>query len=135
LRYQISIMKSKNLLSLVIALLAIGASGQNRVFSYSQVQSRNSLQEWGKVQNISERRVYFTPEEIDMSIDKKYHLTIVSKTDLPDNGIIYLCNDEKSNPVTVMLIDNSKMYVYSKSKRYLINFDPMKPSVAVADND
>jgi len=129
------LMKTKNLLSLIIALVAFVASGQNRVFSFSQVQSRNSVQEWGKVQNISERRVYFTSAQIDMSIDKKYHLTIVSKTDLPDNGIIYLCNDEKSNPVTVMLIDNSKMYVYSNSKRYLINFDPMKTSDLLAETD
>jgi hypothetical protein len=35
-------------------------------------------------------------------------LTILSKTNLPDKGIIYLCKDEKSNPITILLIDDIK---------------------------
>jgi len=70
--------------------------------------------------------VSFTANEINLKVDKEYHLSIVSKTDLPDKGTIYLCKDEQTNPVTVMLIDDSKMYFYSKNKRYLIHFDDSK---------
>ena len=116
-------MNFKSLLPFVIAFVTLGASAQNKVFSFNQIQTRNDAQQWGKVQKVSEQEVHFTPEEIDLNVDKKYHLTILSKTDLPDNGTIFLCNDEKSNPVTVMLIDDSKMFLYSKTKRFLINFD------------
>ena len=108
---------------------------QNKVFTFCQFQTRNNVQQWGKLENISEQMVHFSPLAIDLNIDKKYHLTILSKTDLPNNGAIYLCNDEKSNPITVTLIDNSKMFLYSKTKRYQINFDPMKSMDIVADTD
>jgi hypothetical protein len=45
------------------------------------------------------------------------------QTHLPDKGIIYLCKDEKQNDITVMLIDDEKMYLYNDSKRFLINFN------------
>lgn len=104
----------------------MSSSAQNRVFTYSQIQTRNGDQEWSAIKNVSEQSVSFTCDEINLKVDKNYHLNIISKTDLPNNGVIYLCKDEDTNPVTVMLIDDSKMYLYSKSKRYLINFDDSK---------
>ena len=109
-----------------IPIASLSSLAQNRVFTYSQIQTRNGDQEWSAIKNVSEQSVSFTCDEINLKVDKNYHLNIISKTDLPNNGVIYLCKDEETNPVTVMLIDDSKMYLYSKSKRYLINFDDSK---------
>lgn len=128
-------MNPKSCLALVIVLFSLSVNAQMKVFSFSHFQTRNSVQQWGKCESTGEQLVHFSPEGIDLKIDRKYHLTILSKTDLPNNGVIYLCNDEKSNPVTVTLIDNSKMFLYSKTKRYQINFDPMKTTDVVADTD
>jgi hypothetical protein len=127
----------KKILPLLLVVSSVSLTAQNRVFSYSQFQCRNAVQEWGKAENIGQQKVYFSQEQIDLMIDRKYHLTVLSKTDLPDNGAIYLCNDEKKNPVTVMLIDDSKMFVYSNTKRYQINFDPLQVQAmhTLADTD
>jgi|JI6StandDraft_1071083.scaffolds.fasta_scaffold15225_4 hypothetical protein len=116
----------KKLIYCFILIASLSSSAQNRVFTYSQIQTRNDDQEWSAIKNVSEQSVSFTCDEINLKVDKNYHLNIISKTDLPNNGVIYLCKDEETNPVTVMLIDDSKMYLYSKSKRYLINFDDSK---------
>ncbi len=110
-------------------------TAQNRVFSYNQVQSRDNIQQWGKCQYINNQKAEFTTKEIHLKVDKNYHLTIISKTDLPDRGIIYLCMDEKSNPITVMLFDNVKMYLYAKTKRFLINFQNPNSLNQLADSD
>jgi len=116
----------KKLIYCFILIASLSSLAQNRVFTYSQIQTRNGDQEWSAIKNVSEQSVSFTCDEINLKVDKNYHLNIISKTDLPNNGVIYLCKDEETNPVTVMLIDDSKMYLYSKSKRYLINFDDSK---------
>ena len=116
----------KKLIYCFILIASLSSLAQNRVFTYSQIQTRNDDQEWSVIKNVSEQSVSFTCDEINLKVDKNYHLNIISKTDLPNNGVIYLCKDEETNPVTVMLIDDSKMYLYSKSKRYLINFDDSK---------
>ena len=128
-------MSFRNLLSIALVLFSLCGNAQLKVFAFSHFQTRNDVQQWGKSESIDTQLVHFTAVAIDLKIDKKYHLTILSKTDLPINGVIYLCNDEKSNPVTVTLIDNSKMFLYSKSKRYQINFDPMKSRDDLADTD
>ena len=116
----------KKLIYCFILIASLSSLAQDRVFTYSQIQTRNDDQEWSAIKNVSEQSVSFTCDEINLKVDKNYHLNIISKTDLPNNGVIYLCKDEETNPVTVMLIDDSKMYLYSKSKRYLINFDDSK---------
>ena len=113
----------KKLIYCFILIASLSSSAQNRVFTYSQIQTRNGDQEWSAIKNVSEQSVSFTCDEINLKVDKNYHLNIISKTDLPNNGVIYLCKDEDTNPVTVMLIDDSKMYLYSKSKRYLKNYE------------
>ncbi len=118
-----------------IVLISFCANAQRRVYSYNQIQSRNDIQEWGKCETITTQKAEFTANEINLNIDRNYHLTIVSKTDLPDNGIIYLCKDEKSNPITVMLFDNIKMYLYAKTKRFLINFQHSTSLNQLADSD
>jgi hypothetical protein len=128
-------MSGRNLLYLFIVLVPLKIIGQRKILSYNQVQSRNELQEWGKIEKISNQTAEFTADKIKLKIDKDYKLTILSKTNLPDKGIIYLCKDEKSNPITVMLIDDIKMYLYAKSKRFLINFKQSSSIFQLADID
>ena len=116
-------MLGRNLLYLFIVLVPLKIIGQCKILSYNQVQSRNELQEWGKIEKIPNQTAEFTADKIKLKIDKDYQLTILSKTNLPAKGIIYLCKDKKSNPITLMLIDDIKMYLYAKSKRFLINFN------------
>lgn len=116
----------RTLITCITLVASLSSIAQNRVFTYSQVQTRDEHQVWNIIENVCLQSVSFTANEINLKVDKEYHLSIVSKTDLPDKGIIYLCKDEQTNPVTVMLIDDSKMYFYSKNKRYLIHFDDSK---------
>jgi inorganic pyrophosphatase/exopolyphosphatase len=120
---------------LFIVLISCCANAQYKVFSYNQIQSRNDIQEWGKSETITTQKAEFTADQINLKIDKNYHLTIVSKTDLPDRGTIYLCKDEKSNPITIMLFDNIKMYLYAQTKRFLINFQHTTNLNQLADSD
>jgi len=120
---------------LFIVLVSFSANAQYKVFSYNQIQSRNDIQEWGKSETITTQKAEFTADQINLKIDKNYHLTIVSKTDLPDRGTIYLCKDEKSNPITVMLFDNIKMYLYAQTKRFLINFQHTTNLNQLVDSD
>jgi len=117
-------MRFKILLPLFIVLFSMTVTAQSKSYSFCEIQSRNNLQQWGKSESVGDRVAHFSPTEINLNIDKDYRLSILSKTTLPDNGVIYLCKDEKANPVTVMLFDNLKMYLYNKSKRFLINFNP-----------
>ena len=110
-------------------------AAQKKTFAFSEVQSRNDRQEWNNSQSVGARFASFSPTEINLNIDRDYRLQILSKTDLPNKGVIYLCKDDKANSVTVMLIDNIKMYVYSKTQRFLINFDAFKPDHYMADSD
>ena len=119
-------MKIKTLISIFLGVISLNSIAQNKVFTYNQIQTRNDDQKWGIIKDVSEQLVHFTTSEINLNVDKNYCLSIISKTELPNRGIIYLCKDEETNPVTIMLIDNTKMYFYSKSKRYLINFDDSK---------
>lgn len=128
-------MTSKSLFFFITALFFFSANAQQKVFSYNEIQSRNDIQEWGKCETITTQKAVFSANEINLKIDKNYHLTIISKTDLPDKGTIYLCKDEKSNPITVMLFDNIKMYLYAKTKRFLINFQSTNNLSQLADLD
>jgi len=128
-------MTSKSLFFFIPVLFFFSANAQQKVFSYNEIQSRNDIQEWGKCETITTQKAVFSANEINLKIDKNYHLTIISKTDLPDKGTIYLCKDEKSNPITVMLFDNIKMYLYAKTKRFLINFQSTSNLSQLADLD
>jgi len=128
-------MRLQKILYLLVLTISTFANSQNKTFTIDQVQARSNSQEWTPTETVGEQLVLFSKCEINLSMDKKDKLTIISKTDLPDKGIIYLCNDEKSNLVTVMLIDNIKMYLYSKTKRFLINFENTSLLNLTADID
>jgi len=125
-------MKFKILLLFFTALFSNGIFAQDKTFSFCEIQSRNDLQQWGQIENTEMRTARFSEKEIFLNIDKDYHLNIISTTQLPNNGFIFLCKDDKLNPITVMLIDNLKMYLYNQSKRFMINFNA---GSFVASND
>ena len=125
----------KKLLPTFFILLSLTVAAQKKTFAFSEIQSRNDRQEWNSRQSVGARFASFSPTEINLNIDRDYRLQILSKTDLPNKGVIYLCKDDKANSVTVMLIDNIKMYVYSKTSRFLINFDRFKSEHYMADAD
>ncbi len=128
-------MKLKQILSLTFIVFATTCMAQCKVFTYNQIQTRNEVQQWGNIQTIAPQNAEFSENEIKLQADQAYNLTVISKTDLPDKGTIYLCKDEKSNPITVMLFDNIKMYLYAKTKRFLINFQHAKTASSLADSE
>lgn len=128
-------MKLQKILALSFILLSLTVSAQCKVFTFNQIQSRNESQQWSKIQTIAPRKAEFSDSEIELHVDQVYRLKVISRTQLPDKGMIYLCQDEKSNPITVMLFDNIKMYLYAKTKRFLINFQRPKSSSVLADID
>lgn len=132
---KIYLMFIKNLFYFIMIALPCKGISQHKIFSFDQVQSRNEHREWGEVEKIAHQTVEFTADKINLIIDKSYQLTIISKTNLPDRGIIYLCKDEKSDPITVMLIDDVKMYLYAKTHRFLINFKSPASLFQLADMD
>ena len=125
----------KFLILLPITLASTSVFSQSKSFTFSEIKARNNQQQWGKSQIVSTRTACFSPTEITLDVDKNYHLNIISRTDLPKKGVIYLCTDDAANSVTVMLINNVKMYLYSKSKRFLINFDNIYGYNSIADLD
>lgn len=119
-------MNFKSLLTLFTAFYAMSTFAQSKTFTFNEIQSRNNKQQWDRCESVAERVAQFTPGKIDVQVDRKYNLDIISTTFLPDKGTIYLCLDEMKNKVTVMLIDNDKMYLYNDTKRFLINFNHSK---------
>ncbi len=128
-------MKLRQQLFILAFLMSATGFSQIRTFAFSQIQVRNENRQWGNTQYVGSQLAQFSDSKIDVHADRDYHLKIISKTDLPDNGVIYLCQDEKSNAVTVMLIDNVRMYLYSQTKRFLINFDAFASHALMANRD
>lgn len=128
-------MTFKKLLATLLVLFTLSISAQNRTYAFSEIQTRDAKQQWGNSQKVGFQTAQFTPTQINLKADQPYHLDIVKKTDLPDGGAIYLCKDDKANEVTVTLIDNVKMFVYTKTKRLQINFETFASHGAMADTD
>lgn len=124
--------------SALFVLASFAAFSQPKVYMFDDVQRRNDKQQWDMYLTGDEDCVaYFSEDEIAMNIDRLYHLTIITTTHLPDNGVVYLCKDEKQRDVTVTLIGNERMFFYAENKRFLINFKPSgnpEPTVAAFAN-
>ena len=127
-------MNYKPLFLFFIAFISVNLSAQKKVYTFSEFQSRNSLQQWDKCKKVEKQTASFTNDEINLFVDKNYHLKIVSKTLLPDNGIIYLCKDENLNNVTVMLLNDDKMFLYNNTKRFKISLTCQAELTAVAQS-
>lgn len=114
-------MNCKSLLILLAVLFTGSCFGQAKVFLYNEIQCRNQKLQWEKAVKTEDRVVYIDEDSINVTLDKDYHLTIVSARSLP-NSTIFLCKDSEQKDVTVTLVDNSKMLVYNDTKRYQITF-------------
>lgn len=108
----------------MLGLLSATSLSQTRSFSFNTIQSRNSFQQWEIPAEVEDRTVKFTEIEIDLTVDKPYHLSIVAISLLPNHGIIYRCKDEQSKDITIMLIAEEKMFLYDDERRFQINFSP-----------
>jgi len=124
----------KTLFFLFVAFISVDLSAQKKVYTFTEFQSRNSLQQWEKCQKVEKQAISFTSNVINLIIDKSYHLKIVSKTLLPDNGVIYLCKDESQNSITVMLLNDDKLFLYNNTKRFKIDLSCQIEFDAVAQS-
>jgi hypothetical protein len=116
-------MSVKSLLALSITLFSFHAFAQSKVLCFNEIQCRNDKQQWEKSQKIDKRTVQIFDETIEIKLDKDYVLNIISSTLLPNAGVIYLCKDGNQDDVTVTLINNQKMFLYSRNHRYQITFN------------
>lgn len=115
-------MNCKSLLILLAVLFTVTTFGQTKVYQFNEIQCRNTQQKWDTPTKTEDRIVYISDDCIDLTLDKYYHLTIVTTTLLPDNGAIYLCKDHLQNQVTVTLVDDNKLFLYDSKNRFQVNF-------------
>ena len=116
-------MNIKASLAMLIIFFCNGAVAQPKAYSFSEIQSRNNKQQWQEFLKADEDCVaYFSDDGIALNIDRLYHLKIKSMTHLPNKGVIYLCQDENLEDVTITLIGNERMFVYNDQVRLQINF-------------
>jgi hypothetical protein len=124
---------------LLAAFGALSACAQQKVFAFDHAEMRDTAGRWKPSASFKPRTVCFSFDKIDLKLDRHYQLRIVSTTHLPNNGVIYICKDQRQHEVTVTLIDREKMYVYDGDRRYLVPFahHPLSPSVekSYADAD
>ena len=125
-------MNCKPLFFLLAALLSTSAFSQKKMYTYSEFQTRNSTQQWDNCKQIGEQIAVISAGEIQINVIKDYRLSIVSRTHLPENGVIFLCKDQLLNDVTVMLLNDDKMIVYDRADRFMINLNCIVPLDAVA---
>ena len=109
--------------SVLFLLTITSVFAQEKVYTFCHSQTRNKNQQWVNNQDTGEHTVSITQSEIELEVaHEKYNLKIVTMTHLPDKGVIYLCKDEKLQDVTIMLIADTRMFLYKDTKRFLINF-------------
>lgn len=115
-------------LKLLLFLLAVSplAISQSRVYAFSEVSTRDGNSDWVPQANSKIRTAQFTDDHIELRLGRHYELDIISTTHLPDKGVVYVCNDQFKSRVTVMLIDETKMFVYDDNNRYLVRLLPRR---------
>jgi hypothetical protein len=124
--------------ALIAAVLAFTADARSQTYFYDQIQQRDSNHHWLEPVYIGNQKASITGSTIDLTAKERYRLSIISKTLLPGNGMIYLCKDSNLQDVTVMMMPDGKMIIYDATDRYLI--DLQKPIVqrsarGLADSD
>lgn len=115
-------MYCKSLPILLAVLFTGNAFAQAKVFQFNEIQCRNERLQWEKSLRTEDRVVYIAEDSIDVTLDKYYHLSIISKTLLPNRGAIYLCRDQQQKVVTVTLVEGEKMFLYDDTNRFRVNF-------------
>ena len=117
-----------NLFLLLLLTICPAAFSQAKVYAFTEVSTRDSNSEWVPQPSKKLRTAQITDEHIELKLERHYELDILSTTYLPDKGVVYVCNDQQKARVTVMLIDDAKMFVYDDHNRYLIKLLPRKAS-------
>ena len=115
---------------MLVLASAYTAFSQTRIFNYNEVSTRDGQSNWSPQKNTRLKTAFFSDDRIELSLDRKYDLNIVSTTHLPDKGVVYVCDDQQKSRVTVMLIGNAKMFVYDNRARNRVKLIPRKPAPA-----
>lgn len=131
-------MTYKHFLVLIALSATFVVSAQTKELDFSGYQASAPDMHWKDVKRISPRKATFSDTKIVLHLDKAYQLTVHSKNNLPDGGIVYRCKDQQSNEVTITLISDERMFLYSGKERYQVTFN--QPIVAssqtsYAEND
>ena len=116
-------MTYKHFLALLALLGAFMASGQNRELDFSGFQASDSEMHWQNVKRISPRKAKFSDSKIVLALDRNYQLSVQSKKNLPEGGVVYRCKDQQQRDVTITLIGNERMFLYSGKQRYQVTFN------------
>ena len=125
-------MTCKHFIALFALLATIVASGQTKEYDFNGFQTSGANMRWAAVKRIAPAKAKFSDSKIVLMLDRKFALDVKSKTNLPDDGVVYLCKDQQSRDVTVTLIANERMFLYSGADRYQVTFN--HPIVASAQN-
>lgn len=116
-------MTTKHVFALFAVFASVAIQAQSRELSFTGYKTGNAQRQWDKLQRVSARKAYFSDDKIELNIDQNYNLTVVSKSFLPNNGIVYRCKDQAQREVTVTLINNERMFLYSDDKRFEVHFN------------
>lgn len=126
------LMTCKHFLALFALLGTFVATGQTREYDFNGFQTSDSNMQWASVQRLTPRKVKFSDSKININLDRKYQLIVKSKKNLPNGGVVYLCKDQQMKDVTITLIANERMFLYSGADRYQVTFN--HPIIASAQN-
>jgi hypothetical protein len=130
-------MRTKFIATLLLAL-PLCTAAQQKLFTFREFSCRNGSGDWQPAVKTGEKIFRIDGEQIDLAIDKPYRLHIFQTTYLPNSGAIHLCTDADGNRVTVMLVNDQKLFLYAENLRYQISISPLKAlplRAAYADAD
>jgi hypothetical protein len=117
-------------MALFALLAAFAVSGQTKEYDFSGFQTSDSNMKWLAMKNVGARKAKFSDTKIVFSLDRIFQLSVIDKKDLPNGGKVYRCRDERKKEVTITLIGNDRMFLYSGTDRYQVAFS--HPIVASA---
>lgn len=108
-----------------MALLSLSMVAQTKMYSFCNVETRNSAREWEEARFIGYQTLTISKNSINLRLDRNYNLNIAQITYLPENGAIYLCTDDLKNNITLMVMSDYKVILYDEGKRFRFNLEPM----------
>ncbi|MBD3582629.1 hypothetical protein [Flavobacterium selenitireducens] len=115
-------MTYKHFLVLLALVGPFTISAQYKELDFSGFQVSDAQMHWQNVKRIVPRKARFSDSQIVLALDRNYQLSVHSKKNLPDGGIVYLCKDQQQRDVTITLIGNERMFLYSGKQRYQVTF-------------
>jgi len=131
-------MTCKPFLALFALLATFVVSGQSKEFDFNGFQTSDANMKWENTKRLSPRKARFSDSRIAFALDRNYQLSVQSKKNLPDGGVVYLCKDQQLRDVTITLIGHERMFLYAGNQRFQVTFShPMIASAhgSYVDND